>query len=68
MAKRYYDEGMISEDRSAMANLPQQVVIKKYSTPEGFLPENLNDGLSGVDKQISLDNAKKRGSLVPKKV
>ena len=51
-----------------MANLPQGVIIKKYPSSFGYLPENLNDGLSGIDKQVSLDNAKKRGNLKPKKV
>ena len=67
--KRYYDgEGMISEDRNAMANLPQNVVIKEYPSTSGYLPENLNDGLSGIDEQMRLDNSKKSGGFKPKKV
>ena len=70
MAKKRYYGGDIrmNNDTSAMANLPQQVVIKKYPPSTGYLPENLNDGMSGIDSQVSLDNAKKSSNLEPKKV
>ena len=68
MAKRYHGDVTISSDKSAFANLPQNVIIKKYPSSSGFLPENLNDGLSGIDKQMGLDNSKKSGNLKPKKI
>lgn len=84
MAKRHYDEsyaghagrrkqemrdaGMISEDHSAIANMPQNVMMKAYPKEGGYLPENLDDTLSGVDRQMSKDNSKKMSHLDPKKV
>lgn len=64
------DAGMIHEDRSAIANLPQNVMIKPYSkSPSSYIPENLNDDISGIDKQIDvLDGAKRNAHNVPKKV
>lgn len=62
------DGGMISEDRSAIANLPQNVVIKAYPMPGNYLPEDLDDTLRGVDGQMSKDNAKRQQIFAPKKV
>jgi len=67
MAKRYYDDGMINVDTSAMANFPQNVIIKTYPRPAGELTENLNDGLSGVDSQMSKDNSKRKSTQQPEK-
>lgn len=73
MAKKFYDQstmydGMIKQNNTSFANMPTETVFKQYPASGGFLPENLNDGMSGIDSQIGLDNAKKRGSLKPKKV
>lgn len=64
------DAGMIKEDRSAIANLPQEVMIKAYpKSPNSYIPEALNDDISGVDKQINtLDGSKRNAHNVPKKV
>lgn len=44
--------GMISEDRSAPANLPQHVV-HKYYPKEGYMDRyELDDTIEGVDDQI----------------
>lgn len=53
--------GMISEDRSAPANLPQQVVHKYY--PKGDVINNyyLDDTIKGVDDTIR-DSVKKVAS------
>jgi hypothetical protein len=67
MAKRYYDGGMISQPKNDLANMPQQVIIKKYPSGSGYLPENLNDTISGIDSQMGKDNAKKTGNLQPEK-
>jgi hypothetical protein len=76
MAKRHYEdrrkaqmeESMISEDRSAIANLPQNVMIKAYSKNDDYMPEDINDGISGIDRQIGADNSKRKAHNVPKKV
>lgn len=63
------DAGMISEDRSAVANLPQNVVMKEYP-PVDYDSYNLNDDIRGVDVQMrdDLRGAKKKsGQAYPEK-
>ena len=62
MAKRYHSsqtrmerEGMIREDRSAPANLPQEVVHKNYPKGSYGLRGNLDDTIRGVDNQLYED-------------
>lgn len=62
------DGNMISEDHGAMANLPQAPIMKFYANPHGYLPNGLNDSISGVDDQIGLDNRQKMAHFKPKKV
>lgn len=62
------DEGMIFEDHRAVANLPQEVMIKPWPMSPGYLPEDLDDTIAGVDAQMSYDNARKMGAFEPKKV
>jgi hypothetical protein len=83
-AKRHYDEhyagyegrrkeemregGMINEDRSAIANMPQEVMMKPYPKTGPYMPENLDDTIRGVDHQMDMDDSKRRQHNVPKKV
>lgn len=60
MAKKKYYGGMISEDRGSMANMPQNVVIKKYPNVYPNAPEGLNDTISGIDSQIKDDSKRKK--------
>jgi len=46
---------MISEDRSAISNLPQGVIMKEYPKND-YATYNLNDDLLGIDNQISDDS------------
>lgn len=62
------DAGMIHEDPREVANLPQNVVMNYYPKDSGYLPENLDDTLHGVDRQIGYDNMKKLNHFYPKKV
>lgn len=62
------DAGMIREDHSAVANLPQNVVMSYYPKEGGYLPENIDDTIRGVDRQIAFDNGKKMAHFYPKKV
>ncbi len=62
------DAGMIHENHSAIANLPQEVMIKPYPVPRNYLPEVLDDTLHGVDKQMDYDDNKRREHFMPKKV
>lgn len=64
--KRMEREGssMIYEDPNAMANLPQEMVMKYYPSTDYFR-YNLNDDLKGIDVQID-DDVKKEQSKVGK--
>jgi hypothetical protein len=62
------DAGMIHEDRSAIANMPQEVMFKTYPRTGPYMPENLDDTIKGVDKQMDMDDSKRREHMVPKKV
>ncbi len=83
MAKRYYsgsyegrvdsertqkhDGSMISEDRSAIANMPQNVIMKDWSDKETYMPEDIDDTIRGIDEQIREDNGKRSKHLSPRK-
>ena len=66
--KKYYQSnssGMIREDRSAFANLPQQLVVKYWPKNIYTMNESLDDTLRGVDQQIDSDKRggkRKKGS------
>lgn len=62
------DGGMISEDHSAIANMPQNVMIKPYPMDMNYLPEDLDDTIRGVDKQEGMDHGKSMKHFHPKKV
>lgn len=62
------DAGMITEDRSAIANLPQNVMMKPYPKATGYMPEGLDDTIRGVDGQKDLDNDRRSANFHPKKV
>lgn len=84
MAKRYHDgfyegsssrkqqeasdSGMISASSNSFAGLPQEVMMKPWPIVGSYLPENLNDTISGVDKQMNADSSKRAAHMVPKKV
>lgn len=60
------DAGMIHEDHHALANLPQQPIMKYYST-EGYMPEGLDDTIRGIDNQMMADNPVRKGIFKPHK-
>jgi hypothetical protein len=64
-AQECMDSGMIREDRSKMANMPQEVIIKEYAKINSPLPENLDDTESGIKSQIGADNSAKLSQLGP---
>lgn len=76
MAKRFHearaqehaDGEMIGNNNSAHANMPTEVVMKNYPDASSYLPENINDGGTGIDEQLRMDNSKKNSKLKPKKV
>lgn len=62
------DAGMIHEDRNAIANLPQEVMIKHYPSSGAYMPEPLDDTIRGIDRQMDYDDSKRRAHFHPKKV
>ena len=66
--KEMFESGMIHEDPRAVANLPQEVRYEAYPQAGGYLPEDLDDTLRGIDRQMDYDNTKKMDHFYPKKV
>lgn len=64
---RNTDDHMIHEDHRAVANLPQEVMIKPYPVEREFMESHLNDAISGVDKQIDRDASQRQKHLRPHK-
>lgn len=62
------DAGMIHPDHTAIANLPQNVVMHEYPKIHAYLPESLDDTMRGISEQMGLDNSLKMKHLHPKKV
>ena len=62
------DAGMVHEDPRAVANLPQHVISSYYPKDANFLPEDLDDTLMGIDRQLKYDNGKKMNHFYAKKV
>jgi hypothetical protein len=62
------DAGMIKEDHRAIANLPQEVMIKPYPHTGPYMPEGLDDTIKGVDHQMDYDDSQAKRHFYPKKV
>lgn len=62
------DGSMIREDHSAVANLPQNVIMRPYRKGGYGIPEGLNDTIEGVDRQIEYDNDMREKHMYAKKV
>jgi hypothetical protein len=61
-AQERRDGDMITEDRSAIANLPQNVIMREYPR-HNYMSFDLDDSIRGVDKLMN-ENMKsyKKGS------
>lgn len=59
------DGGMIREDRSAIANLPQEVMIKAYAMADDYAVYGLNDTIASVDHQRKEDSKRKKKGEFP---
>jgi len=51
-------KGMIKEDKSAMANMPQSVIMKPYPKCRNATLRTLNDSITGIDSNTK-DTAEK---------
>lgn len=68
MRRGLEDEPMIHEDHRAIANLPQEVMIKSYPQTGPYMPEILDDTQGGVNAQMDYDDKQRRSHFYPKKV
>jgi hypothetical protein len=59
MAKKknneYRKSGMLNEDMSATANLPQEVMMKMYPNDYRYDMRHYNDAMEGMDEQMNMD-------------
>jgi hypothetical protein len=62
------DSGMIRENRSAIANLPQEVMIKPWPDGGSYLPEPLDDTITGINRQKSEDSIRSKSGFRPEKL
>lgn len=62
------DAGMIHENPNAVANMPQEVMIKAYPKTGPYMPEELDDSITGIDRQMDRDDSQRRKGFMPKKV
>lgn len=62
------DAGMIHEDHHAIANMPQNVIMRPYPDPYEYIPEDLDDTIRGIDRQKGMDYGQTMRHLKPKKV
>ena len=54
------DMGMIGNDMSAIANMPQNVMIKPWPDNRGnYMPEDLDDTIKGVNEQVDADDSQR---------
>lgn len=49
------DSGMISENKGAVANMPQEVMYKPWPKADHYLSGDLNDNIRGIDSQMDED-------------
>lgn len=61
------DAGMIHEDHRAVANLPQNAIMKEYPRPYYDNNYNLDDTIRGIDNQINDDMRKEKKERFPEK-
>src|SRR5690348_7311481 len=58
---------MIYEDNRAIANMPQEVMIKPYPRTGPYMPEDLDDTQRGVNEQMDYDDKQRAEHFYPKK-
>lgn len=58
--KRFEDSGMIREDRNAVANMPQNVIMKDWPQASYGEKSYLDDTIRGIDSQMFDDTSEMR--------
>lgn len=68
LAQEREDGAMLKEDRSAIANMPQNAIIREYPRPD-YESYDLDDTIRGVDEQIDKDvrGGKRKSGRYPEK-
>ena len=61
------DWGMIHEDRTAVANVPQEVMYHSYPKDRFDLDGDLDDTLRGIDEQMGEDHSQMMRYNSPRK-
>lgn len=62
------DSGMLREDKSQVANMPQDVKYHAWGKPRyGSIDAELNDTISGINEQMGRDESQARKNMVPHK-
>lgn len=61
------DANMISEDNKAVANLPQNVIMREYPKARFGGYSELNDTLMGIDIQMNDDDKEMKKMRFPEK-
>jgi hypothetical protein len=67
LSTEQHDAGMIRENHSAIANLPQEVMIKPWPTIGNPMNMTLDDGITGVDAREKKENSKRSSYTDPRK-
>lgn len=61
------DGGMLTDDKSAIANMPQNVRYHDWGGNYKGFDSNLDDTISGINKQMDMDEAEAKRHNMPKK-
>lgn len=65
--QEHADYTMLYEDRRAIANMPQDVIMKMYPKINYSMDEGLNDDIRGVDYQMNQDGKHQKKGEFPEK-
>jgi len=66
--KQEYEDGeMLNSDESAPSSCPRQVIHKEYAQKDYYMGYEINDGESGIRKQMDKDHKKMMDNFDPHK-
>lgn len=60
------DAGMLHEDKSAIANMPQSVIMRPWGNDFKGFDSSIDDTISGINKQQREDESGAKRHNVPK--
>ena len=61
------DAGMLHDDKSAVANMPQDVKYRPWGNDFTGFDSNIDDTISGINQQQRMDEGEAKRHNVPKK-